>query len=124
MLTLTTESDLTGAIFALHHREARRSLLRGGGHGKDIKKIGWGSFGALKISNPCAMPHTPCLLSALTPPAALLSLTESPPVGLSLQALAFLKALTLPSLLPAGRNREAVLACVFFASKRGDMMRL
>ena len=37
---------------------------RGGGHGKDIKKIGWGSFGALKISNPCAMPHTPCLLSA------------------------------------------------------------
>ena len=37
---------------------------RSGGHGKDIKKIGWGSFGALKISNPCAMPHTPCLLSA------------------------------------------------------------
>ena len=98
-------------------------LLCGGGHGKDIKKIGWGSFGALKISNPCAMPHTPCLLSArLLQP--LLSLTESPPVGLSLQGLAFLKALTLPSLLPAGRNREAVLACVFFASKRGDMMRL
>ena len=69
---------------------------------------------------PCPALHA-CFQRASCSP---LSLTESPPVGVSLQALAFLKALTLPSLLPAGRRREPVLVRVLFASAIFDPKRL
>ena len=69
---------------------------------------------------PCPALHA-CFQRASCSP---LSLTESPPVGVSLQALAFLKALTLPSLLPAGRRREPVLVRVLFASALFDRKRL